>query len=109
MTIEREKFYIELIKSSHSLNEVCKKANIVSTTGNYDTLKNLIITKNIDISHFKRNGGGNGKTVDLELYLTNQIPISSFKLKNKLFKYKLKEPKCECCGITEWMGKTVKI
>ena len=42
ITEERKKYYIYLIKNSCSLREVCLKANIVVTTGNYDTLKRII-------------------------------------------------------------------
>ena len=51
---ERKKFYSDLIKTSFSLREVCLKAGLVVTTGNYDTLKRIIKDNNIDISHFKR-------------------------------------------------------
>ena len=46
MTEERKSYYINLIKTSYSLREVCIKSNIVVTTGNYNTLKK-IITENI--------------------------------------------------------------
>ena len=54
MIESREKYYISLIKESLSLREVCLKAGLVVTTGNYDTLKRIIKDNNIDISHFKR-------------------------------------------------------
>lgn len=105
MLEERKEYYIRLIKESVSLIEVCRKAGIVPTTGNYDTLKKIIKEEGVDISHFKRMGGYNGgvrKTIDD--YLTNKYPISSFKLKNKLLKYGIKECRCEKCGNTEWFG-----
>ena len=42
MIESREKYYISLIKESLSLREVCLKAGLVVTTGNYDTLKRII-------------------------------------------------------------------
>lgn len=109
MTEERKLYYINLIKTSYSLREVCIKSNIVVTTGNYNTLKKIITENNIDISHFKRQGGVYKKPEKIEYYLTKNSTISSFKLKNKLFKYALKEKKCECCGLTEWMGKPINL
>lgn len=41
---------------------------------------------------------------EIEKYITNEKPIQSFKLKNKLLKLKLKEYKCERCGIETWNG-----
>ena len=106
---ERKKFYSDLIKTSFSLREVCLKANIVVTTGNYNTLKRIIKEEGIDISHFKRQNGERKEPRPIDYYLTENSLISSFKLKNKLFKEKIKERKCECCGNTEWMGKPIKL
>ena len=75
MLKEREEFYIDLIKSSNSLIEVCRKANIVPTTGNYDTLKKVIKENEVDISHFKRLGGvsNSGIKKDTSEYLINEV------------------------------------
>lgn len=87
---EREEFYISLIKESFSLREVCLKANIKDTTGNYDTLKRIIRNNNIDISHFKRVNIYHGKPKDIWFYLNKNISISAFSLKNKLLKERFK-------------------
>ena len=109
MLKERKEFYIKLIKESFSLNEVCKKAGIVSTTGNYNTLKKIIMEENIDISHFKRIGGNCSCKKRTEEYLINGSNITSYKLKNKLIKEGYKEQRCECCNRTEWMGKPINV
>ena len=109
MLKDRENYYIELIKNSNSLCEVCKKAGIVHTTGNYKTLKKIILENDIDISHFKRNGGAYVKPRAIEEYLVKGSQITSYKLKNKLFLAGLKEKRCECCGNTEWMGKPINL
>lgn len=106
---EREKYYIELIKTSFSLREVCLKAGIVVTTGNYKTLKHIITTNNIDISHFKRQHPMQQEVHELNYYLCENSTISSFRLKNKLFNEKVKEKKCECCGLTEWLGQPINL
>lgn len=87
---EREEFYISLIKESFSLREVCLKANIKDTTGNYDTLKRIIKENNIDITHFKRGCVGIKISRPINYYLNKDINISAFKLKNKLLKERLK-------------------
>lgn len=111
MLKERKEFYINLIKSSNSLIEVCRKANIVPTTGNYNTLKKVISDNNVDISHFKRICGGNTNKKNTSEYLVKGITVSSFKLKNRLLAEGIKEHKCENpeCGLTEWHGKPIPL
>lgn len=110
MIESREKYYISLIKESFSLREVCLKAGLVVTTGNYDTLKRIIKDNNIDISHFKRCSLGIYKEPkELKDYLVENSTIKSHKLKNRLFKEQIKEQKCECCGLTEWLGKPINL
>lgn len=109
ITEERKKYYIYLIKNSCSLREVCLKANIIDTTGNYNTLKRIIKEENIDISHFKRQNSSKQECHDIEYYLVKGSKIGSYKLKNKLLKEGLKEQKCECCGLVEWFGQPIKL
>lgn len=109
MLEEREKFYKKLIEESFSFREVCLKAGIAVTTGNYDTLKRLVERENIDTSHFKRVSHNSVSGLTLDDYLQNKHKIGSFKLKNKLIKAGLKKEICECCGNTEWMGKPIPL
>lgn len=41
---------------------------------------------------------------DINDYLSNKIKITASSLRKKLIENNLKEEKCECCGLTEWMG-----
>lgn len=111
MLREREEYYIRLIGESESLIEVCRKAGIVPTTGNYDTLKKVITNNSVDISHFKRIGGTSTKKKELSEYLVKGVKVSSFKLKNRLLEEGIKEHKCENpeCGMSEWHGKPIPL
>lgn len=111
MLREREEYYIRLIGESESLIEVCRKAGIVPTTGNYDTLKKVITNNSVDISHFKRVGGTSTKKRELSEYLVKGVKVSSFKLKNRLLEEGIKEHKCENpeCGMSEWHGKPIPL
>ncbi len=111
MLREREEYYIRLIGESESLIEVCRKAGIVPTTGNYDTLKKVITNNSVDISHFKRVGGTSTKKKELSVYLVKGVKVSSFKLKNRLLEEGIKEHKCENpeCGLSEWHGKPIPL
>lgn len=109
MIEERKRYYIDLIKTSCSICEVCKKAGIVPTTGNYNTLKKLISDENLDISHFKRAKGCYHEKKETKEYLIEGSSISSYKLKNKLLSEGYKERKCEKCGRSEWEGKPINL
>ena len=109
ITEERKKYYIYLIKNSCSLREVCLKANIIDTTGNYNTLKRIIKEENIDITHFKRQNNSKQECHNIEYYLVKGSHITSYRLKNKLIKEGIKEQKCECCGLTEWLEQPIKL
>lgn len=110
MLKDRKNFYINLIKQSESLIDVCRKANIVPTTGNYNTLKKIIKEEKIDISHFKRFSQNiNTKKRNISEYLNNNHQISSYKLKNRLLNEGYKKYVCEKCGNTEWFGKPIPL
>jgi DNA-binding phage protein len=110
MLQERKDYYVKLINESESLIEVCRKANIVPTTGNYDTLKRIIKEENLDISHFKRICvSSDVSRRNTEEYLSNNFSISTYRLKNRLLKEGYKECRCEKCGSTEWFGKPIPL
>lgn len=112
MTEERKKLYIKLIKESHSFREVCFKAGISVTTGNYDTLKKIVKESNIDISHFKRcSYSGNKKPTKFVTkdVIENKVYLNAARLKERLIKEKIKEEKCEKCGNTEWLGEKIPL
>lgn len=50
----------------------------------------------------------NSNAISLQDILDGKYPnYQTYKLKNRLFKSGLKENKCEICGISEWLGKTI--
>lgn len=54
--------------------------------------------------------GTSGKKLILSEILEGKYPhYQTFKLKNRLIKEKIKENKCEICGISEWMEKPLMI
>jgi hypothetical protein len=68
----------------------------------------------IDFSHFKGQAANKGKAFvgqrqDIQLYLSNQLPIQSHTLKLMLIRDGLKEHRCEVCRRTEWNGKPIPI
>jgi hypothetical protein len=96
---------IKLMNDNVPLSTISKKFNI-----NYDTLKNNLINLGIDI---KTNQGGKGISgTDYKpamYYIENNIYLGAPKLKVKLFRDGLKEKRCECCGLTEWLGNPIPL
>jgi len=103
----------EAVKKSTSIRQVLEKLDIVPAGGNYQTTNRRIKKLNIDISHFTGQAWNRGKVIGpkrpIEEYLIENSVVQSFKLKGRLIAEGLKQHKCECCGITEWMGKPAPI
>lgn len=103
------------IGSSFSIAEVCRKLGVVPYGGNYRTIHKLIKEYSIDTSHFTGQGWNKGlkkpiKTAKpINEILTENSTYQSHKLKNRLFNEKIKDEKCEICGIAEWNGKPISL
>jgi Zn finger protein HypA/HybF involved in hydrogenase expression len=106
--------FIEAVRTSTSIRQVLSKLNLKEAGGNYTVAQKRIKTLNLDDSHFTGQAHLKGKSHDytkkpIEYYLTENSYHQSYKLKNRLITEGLKQHKCECCGITEWMGKPTPI
>lgn len=49
------------------------------------------------------------KTMNLMEYLAESKDIQSNKVRKKLLEEGYKEHKCECCGLTEWLGEPIPL
>lgn len=107
----------EIVKDSLSTAEVCRKLNIRPVGGNYKTLKKYFQKFEIDTNHFTGQGWNCGKNYKFfgkkftleEIMVENSTYTSSWGLKNRLIKEKIKENKCEECGIIEWNNKKISL
>jgi hypothetical protein len=92
------------VKQSTSIRQVIKILGLIPAGGNYHQVSKYIKEFNIDIKHFKGKGWSKGNTggyrpiIPTSLILKNGIEFQSYKLKNRLFKEKILEPKCSLCG-----------
>lgn len=98
------------VSSSFSIRECLIKLNVAPYGGNYETFKKAVKFYNIDTGHFLGKGAnsgnryrGGGISRPLEDYLSNKVPIQSYKLKNKLINAKLLPYKCNICQLSEWL------
>lgn len=104
----------EAVENSYSIAQALKKLNVSPKGGNYKVFKKYQKLYNIDISHFTGQGHLKGKT-----HKFNQKPLSeilidgntynSNTLRKRLINEGLKERRCECCKLNEWLGKPISL
>jgi len=103
----------DAILNSTSLRQTLLKLNVVPYGGNYDVLRKAIAFFNLDSSHFTGQGWAKNKTFvprrKIEEYLSNQFPIQSYKLKNRLFKEGIFKRICSSCNGTKWLGHPIPL
>jgi len=76
----------------------------------YRNIKRAIKSCNLDVSHFEKKPQIFSERLKLENVFIKDSPISSTtNLKKIIFREKLKERKCEICGIETWRGQPVPI
>ena len=98
------------VKESINFTEVLEKLGVPRQGNNTSTLKNILISNNIDYSHFTGRARVYETTyIQASEYLDNSKKIKSSKLKEKLLKENLIENKCALCGIDSWKGKSLTL
>lgn len=101
---------INAVGESFSIRQVIKKVGLVPAGGNYEQIKKYIKLYRINSSHFRGKGWSKGLVgigkprLPIEKILVKDSGFQSYKLKNRLFKDKVKKPVCEICG---WAERTI--
>lgn len=75
-----------------------------------ETLNNYLKKMGIEYAGQQNKKGqqkGPNKYVTAKEYAASDTYIRSAVLKDKLLKEGYKEKKCECCGLTEWLGQPI--
>lgn len=94
----------QVVPECRSYRSVLLKLGLIPAGGNYVQVKYRILELGIDINHFTGQSWNKGlryelgNRVPLDVLLVADSRVQSFKLKQRLFKAGLKEPKCELCG-----------
>ena len=97
----------EIVKESTSFVQVQKKLGYTGNSGTIQTtLKKVFADKNIDYSHFKGYAWNKGIS-KYEDALTDFGTHNWITIKEKIFQER--EYRCECCGLTDWNGKEIKL
>ena len=97
----------DAVENSVSMRQVLKKLQVAPYGGNYEVLKRAINHLGLDCSHFRGQGWSRGKSTGprqpISKFLSNELPIQSYKLRNKLLKVGIFDHQCSNCGLTEWL------
>lgn len=96
----------EIVKNANSKADICRALELQPKGGNYAIIDRLLKENNI-VWDKEYTPWNKGKSYKYKRYSLSEILIenspmkSTFKLKLRLFKENLKEPKCEICGYTD--------
>jgi len=104
---------VTAVASSKSLRQPLKKLNVAPFGGNYDVLRKAILYFKLDTSHFTGQAWNRGIKLPpkrpIAKYLSYEVSIQSYKLKNRLLKDHIFKAKCSICGLRRWLDKPIPL
>ena len=96
----------DAVRGSTSLRQVLLRLNVAPFGGNYDVLRRALRRFDIDTSHFTGRAWSRGRQLcarkPTAAYLANVAPIQSYKLKRRLLREGVLEPRCGRCMLAMW-------
>lgn len=96
------------VSTCTSYRQVLMALGVKPAGGNYSTLRKAIKYFNLNTSHMLHQRSNKGKTFgprqDLQVYLSNEKPIQSNKLRKRLLREGLLKHQCSMCSLTDWLG-----
>lgn len=102
----------KIINESRNYSDVLRRLDLVTTNGNYETLKKVIKEFNIDITHFTRklkSKSYNGFKKPLEEILKDGVHYDSSKLRKRLLQNSIKKHSCENCHRDKWLDNPIPL
>lgn len=101
------------VLSSLSVRQALTKIGVLPVGGNYKVFYRFVAKHEISIDHFTGSGWAKNQRFkpkdDITVYITNEKPISSFRLKARLLAEGLIEPKCVGCDGDQWLGEPMPL
>lgn len=100
-----------IVKKSTSWAMVCRFLELRPSGSSQYHIQRKTLSFNIDVSHFKGCGWSAGRIFKSKTPFDEWIlspRLSSDKIRKRLIKDKIKEEKCEICGLSEWMGEKIR-
>ena len=105
------------VAASLSVRQVLGHIGLVPAGGNYKTVHARIARLELDTSHFTGAGWNVGARFKMlgqpfsweNILIENSKYTSTYRLRNRLIEYDLKEHRCEECGLTEWREQPIPL
>ena len=102
------------VQGSYSIAQALTKLGVSPRGGNYRVFKKFEKLYAIDTSHFTGQGHLKGKThkfntTPLSEILVKDYEYNSNKLRKRLIIEGLKNHRCECCGLSEWLEEPIPL
>ena len=95
------------------MRQVLQQLSVAPYGGNYDVLRKAIKHFKLDTSHFSGQAWNKGKTLppkrSIKDYLSNEITIQSYKLRNRLLKEGVFKHRCSNCKNTAWLNQPIPL
>lgn len=104
--LERQEDIVQWIEQGKSKAFISNQLNCKQ-----ETLNNYLKIMNIQYSGNQSGKGTKKKSraMTLEEYLKTSEDVQTNKIRIKLLQEKIKPHQCECCRLTEWMGKPIPL
>jgi HNH endonuclease len=112
-----EEQFREAVASSDSIAQVIRKLNLAVSGGTYETVKRYIELWKLDAAHFTGQAWLGTRLVSvkpnqrytLEMIFCEGSTYDRSGLLSAILRWKLRERKCEWCGLTEWLEQQIAI
>ena len=98
-----------IVKQCSSIADFCRYVGWKPRGDNYRIFHKYVYEYDLDISHFIGYKSNTKKNNSEEYLIQNSYKITSNRLLKKLLEEGKKEYKCECCGLSEWNGKSISL
>lgn len=100
-----EQEFRQAVKESRSIRQTLQKLGVKPAGGNYRVFRKFAKKYNVDTSHFTGQAHNRGKryiNTPTEKYLSNEVSVQSYRLKNRLLKEGILKHVCSRCNNTVW-------
>lgn len=103
-----EKYFINICQTSANMSEACRALGLhPSTFRRIAKRLGCYEPRPLNVMHRRSRNQSSQDIIDV--YLSNKVCIAPSALRRKLIEHGFKEPKCEVCGLSEWMGKPIPL